>query len=198
MGRRAAESGEVEEAKRLLKEGQILHQALNNPYGLIAASVGLSSVARQEGDFEQARAHLKESRRLNHGVRIKPLTVSILFESGRLALAEGDYAQGHTYLRQALASYNELGDKLSLAAIFEVLVELVWRQGDASLALQFAGVAAKLHTTLGTVPMPVDRANLDRILATTRRRLGDEQADQAWAEGEALPLDEAITMARQR
>jgi hypothetical protein len=63
-----------------------------------------------------------------------------------------------------------------------------------SLALLF-GTAAALRGAMGAPLPPADRAKHQRQVASTRAALGEEVVAAAWAEGRALPLEEAVASA---
>jgi hypothetical protein len=52
-----------------------------------------------------------------------------------------------------------------------------------------------LRSTIGTPLPPSARATYDRAVAAVREALGADAFAAAWAEGQALPLEEAIAEA---
>ena len=60
-----------------------------------------------------------------------------------------------------------------------------------------AGAAAQLHETIGSGPSLVEDRTLDPYLNTARQALG-EVAEQVFAEGRAMPLEQAIAYALER
>jgi len=50
-----------------------------------------------------------------------------------------------------------------------------------------------LRAATGTSVPPVDRAAIDAAIGRARAAMGDEAFAQAWAEGEAMPLERVIT-----
>jgi DNA-binding NarL/FixJ family response regulator len=68
---------------------------------------------------------------------------------------------------------------------------------DFMRAARLLGAAAALLGVTGGFLEPVDRADYDTYVAAARARLGDQAFASAWAEGQALAMDEAIAYALQ-
>ncbi|MGH2614035.1 MAG: hypothetical protein ACRDJC_02250, partial [Thermomicrobiales bacterium] len=67
--------------------------------------------------------------------------------------------------------------------------------GEPARAARLFGAAAALRTQLGASLPANDRAFQQRYIGEASERLGDDAFTQAWDEGEAMPLDEAIAYA---
>ena len=64
--------------------------------------------------------------------------------------------------------------------------------GQARRALRLGAAAAALGETTGRTLRPADRAALDGGLAPARQALPAAAQAAAWAEGQTLPLEEAV------
>ena len=60
---------------------------------------------------------------------------------------------------------------------------------------RLAGVATALRRSLGSALPPVDREGHERYLAAARAHLDEAAWEAAWAEGRAMPLEQAIAYA---
>jgi hypothetical protein len=63
--------------------------------------------------------------------------------------------------------------------------------------VQLCGAAAALREALGAPLAPNRREEWERELGAARAALGEAAFAAAWAEGQALPLEDAITLALQ-
>jgi DNA-binding CsgD family transcriptional regulator len=81
-----------------------------------------------------------------------------------------------------------------LAGLAGPVAELGGAAGEAPAARLLGAAAALLEATSGFLE-PVDRADFDVNVATTRVRLGEQAFAAAWAEGHAMTMDEAIAYA---
>jgi hypothetical protein len=81
--------------------------------------------------------------------------------------------------------------------VIEGLGSLEAADGSPERAVRLFGAAAALRETLGTPLSPARRPEQDRQLATLSRVLGDAAFTTAWAAGQAMPLDQAISLALQ-
>jgi hypothetical protein len=79
--------------------------------------------------------------------------------------------------------------------VLERFVALAAAQGQPERALRLAGAASALRATCGAPLPPAGQAHLDARLAGPRRVLGEEAAGAAWAAGQAMALQQAISSA---
>lgn len=66
---------------------------------------------------------------------------------------------------------------------------------NAQRAARLFGAAAALRERAGAAAAARDRAKFERDVAAVRATLGPPAFDAAWAEGRAMPLDQAIAYA---
>ena len=91
-----------------------------------------------------------------------------------------------------LAVRSELGDKQGVAICLEGLAAVAGARGQPARAAQLYGAAAALRERIGAPLPPGDRLGYDRHLATARACLDEGAWAAAWAEGQAMPLEEAV------
>jgi hypothetical protein len=68
-------------------------------------------------------------------------------------------------------------------------------QAQPERAAHLFGAAEGLRAAMGAPLPPADRTEHDRSVAAVRSALGEEAFAAAWAEGRALTLEAAITLA---
>ena len=67
--------------------------------------------------------------------------------------------------------------------------------GQPERAVRLFGAAAALLDTLKASLAPADRNDYERTVATLRAQLGTQRFTAAWADGQALTLEQAIAYA---
>jgi hypothetical protein len=69
---------------------------------------------------------------------------------------------------------------------------VVWTQGKAEWAVRLLAAAAGLREELSSSLHPLERPAIDRTVEALRLVLDEATFDQAWADGQALPLELVI------
>jgi non-specific serine/threonine protein kinase len=89
----------------------------------------------------------------------------------------------------------DIGARDLIAHAFECLAWVAAADQQPWRAARLAGAAEGLRQALGGVLWPEQRARHAEAVRVARAVLGQESFATAWAEGRALPLDEAIAFA---
>ena len=110
-------------------------------------------------------------------------------------LDEGDYGSARPLLEESLSLNRELGDQTAIAYLLEDYAGLAAFEALPERALRLAGFAAALRETIGAPLPPAEQARVDRMLIPARQALDPDLAAAVWAEGRAMPLDEAVEYA---
>jgi len=77
----------------------------------------------------------------------------------------------------------------------EGVAGLAAAQGDARRAARLYGAAEALREVIRTPLAPFDRTEYDRYVAVARAQLDEAAFSAVWAEGRAMPLEQAIAEA---
>ncbi|HEX5505900.1 MAG TPA: protein kinase, partial [Thermomicrobiales bacterium] len=191
----AHHQGDLARARALLEEALALFEARGDTFGRALILTNLGLVARSEGNIAEAVALQERSLALSRELGERWGWGMALTRLGMATLLQGDAARARTFLREALTLYRELGDPRATAECLEGLAGVAGAQGSPARAARLFGAAAALRADLG-VPMPsFIRRYYEHFLAAARAHADEAAFAAAWAEGEALPLAEAITYA---
>ena len=68
-------------------------------------------------------------------------------------------------------------------------------QGQAEKAVRMFGAAALLRSSIGSVIDPVDQARYKKNLDSLRTKLGRQRFKEAWDEGHAMTIEQAVAYA---
>lgn len=113
----------------------------------------------------------------------------------RIAIARGAPAHAQRDAYEALANISKVQAYLGVPDTLECLA-IAATETSATHAARLFGAAEAIRQTSGENRYPHYEAAYQAALASTRDTLGTDNFDNAWHEGAALSLDEAITYAQ--
>jgi hypothetical protein len=87
----------------------------------------------------------------------------------------------------------EIGDKLGAPDDLEGLACVAAARGEAERAAKLFGASEALPEAMGAPLEPGDRALQEPYLAAARSQLDEAAWQEAWAQGQAMTLEEAIS-----
>jgi tetratricopeptide (TPR) repeat protein len=196
LGNPAHPSADFAQAKELLEESLSLFRGMEDLQGISGATAKLGRLAYLQGDYGQAEALYMESLNLARRVGEKEVICSALIHLGRTLHRRGDVTQALSHYREALRSATEMGARNLIAYSLECIAAGVAALGDAGQATQLLGAAERLRETIGIVLATGEAAEHEYVVQVMRASLGEEEFAAAWAEGQAMPLEQAATLAR--
>jgi hypothetical protein len=98
-------------------------------------------------------------------------------------------------LAESLPRANSMSARIIVLLALEGAAGLAAARGDDALAIRLWAAAAADRETSGFANMPADQRLVDARMAEARDRLQPEAVAEAWAEGHALTLDDAVDAA---
>jgi DNA-binding CsgD family transcriptional regulator len=96
----------------------------------------------------------------------------------------------------ALATTIAFETWINVPGILECLARLAVDGGSRRAAARLLGAAEAIRRRFGLVRFQIHQAGYDATVAALRDTLGEDDFDEAWAEGAALSLQEAVAYAR--
>jgi tetratricopeptide (TPR) repeat protein len=199
LGSVAHARGDDAQATVRYEESLALYRALGDRRGMAYALGLLGNAAHAQGDDARATIWYEESLILLRAIGDK---VGIAATLGGLAVGaetRGDYARATALLAESLALSQELGDKGGMAAGLEDMARVVIASGTTAhileRAIQLCGAASALRAAIGAPLSVPGRAEQERTVGALRTALGKAAYEAAWAEGQAISLEQAIAYA---
>ena len=98
----------------------------------------------------------------------------------------------HAAYREALEMFASLGHRRGIARALEGCSVLALAQGDASRALKLAAAAAHLRRLISAFLPRAEQLKLDQMLQPAWESLNELEGKDAWAQGSAMSLGQAI------
>jgi predicted ATPase/DNA-binding SARP family transcriptional activator len=153
----------------------------------------LALVACEEGAYDRAEA-------LCAGVPDNffwgSYSLGLAFSAwARVALRRGDPARAVDLGREAVAHMRRHQCRPNTVEAIEPLTWALAAHGQAGKAARLLAYAARERAEMGMVLPPIDQPYHERAVDAVRAALGERAFAAAWAEGEALDLDEVIAPA---
>jgi predicted ATPase/DNA-binding SARP family transcriptional activator/DNA-binding CsgD family transcriptional regulator len=184
-----------ERAKECFEEGIDLCRRLG--YGLRLADLlnSLGYVFLLEGDFERGATLSEEAAVLYRERGYKGGLQWGLNNVGWASLLQGDHRRAEASFEECLTLCLELGDSLTPPKSLEGLACIFGAEGQTERAARLFGAAAALREAVGSEHMPEEDARSEPYLAAARARLDETSWEEAWTEGGAMSMDQAIEFA---
>jgi predicted ATPase len=196
LGELARVQGDDEKAEKEFQVGLALAQELGDKKEIANLLDRLSLLARRQDSFATAFALSNESIAMQRDLgNLLDLSHS-LQSRGELALAQADFCAASTDLQESLRLKAQLGERKGLVALFKVLASLAMAEGGrAGYAARLLAAAERLRLAIGVAIPPCERDVDDARANAIRVALGQDAFTAAWAEGQAMELEEAIAYA---
>ncbi len=191
------DQGDLTEAIALWEECLTLSRAANDP-GEVARALGnIGEAYYHLGDLARALSCLEEAHLLARQAGRTDFEAFILGNLGNVVRRQGDMARAKTIHRQALTLKRALGARRQIAIALEDIASVAAADGHGERAARLLGAASALRIMIGTPQAAPERIATEQTVAVVRVALGEEAWAVAWAAGQDLPLEEAITDALQ-
>jgi tetratricopeptide (TPR) repeat protein len=174
-----------------------LGRALDDGLLLGAAFRILGLVSLQRGRPEDAVSFYEESLALAK-TRGEPRSIGMaLGNLGFSALDQGDSRRAAAYFTDAMRWTRELADPFMFAQLFWAFEYIASIQERYQRAARLLAVAEGSRERIGYQRTPLRRVQYARSVAATRAALGEDAFAAAWAEGQAMAVEQAIEYALQ-
>ncbi len=153
------------------------------------------ALARYRGDLRLATALHEESLALMLETGDTAMVSYMVRPLAKVMLQQGDYQRAAELFRESLRLSHETGFRWVTVECLVGLAGVSTADGNYDRAARLFGAAAALREAIGDRLAPQEQADYDRRLAFTRKGLGDASFAAAWAEGQAMTLEQAIEYA---
>ena len=149
-------------------------------------------------DVERAVAFAEEARALSEELGNKRGIAGCLEILADAALKQGDHARAERLFEESLRLAHELKDKLFIAQSLEGLAESAEAKAEDARAARLWGAAEALRESIRIFLSPLERTYVEPRLTAARSRLGEATWEEAFTEGSAMTLEEAVSCALEK
>lgn len=177
------------------EESLRLNRACQDTEGTANALRGLAQVINTQGDPQYARQLAEEAldlhTTLNHQLGLG-LVHSVL---GAIARNQGDYAEALQQYKRCLTLWINRENAVNSAFVFDDIAQTLSRLGDPTQVVKLMSAAAAIREGAKVKLTAYEQANREDISTLCCAALSPERFTSAWAEGQALTLEQAINLA---
>jgi hypothetical protein len=150
-------------------------------------------VALSQGDVARATQLIEDSLPLFQRQGDTQGMAWALHTLGEAARDQGDHERAAVRYVASLKLFRERRVHVGIARSLEDLAMIAEAQGQPARAVRLCGAAEALCEVIGSpIPAP-ERPIYERTIAAVHARLGEATFAAAWADGRAIPLEQAIS-----
>jgi non-specific serine/threonine protein kinase len=186
--------GELGRAATLARRARAIFADVGDREGRVWSSLNLGAVAYHAGDLDAAARAFEEAFHDSVAVRFQEGIAWSLNMQGLCSLARREHTRAAAQLRASLNLHRKIGDLWRSASVLEALAALSVEQGAAERAALILGSAAAVRRRIAAPVPACERGLLEAAMDRLRGLLGPA-LDARLAQGEVLPLDEALATA---
>lgn len=195
LGWLSMRSGKLEEAQGWLERGLTVCRQSGELRHIASALSGVGELAIRTRRLEEAKRALEESLKISRATGEKWSIAINLGSQGWIALLQQDYGRMVEAFRESLTIRMDTGDRGGIAWCLEKLGEAAALQSKLREAASTFGAAAALRAPTNSAMDAADRPGYDRLLAELRTKLGEAAFEEAWNDGQGMPLQQAVGLA---
>lgn len=188
-------NGDIELAEKHLEEATRLWEGNKSANIWENPRIARSLIALLRGDHAEARTLLQQalSAIQETGNRMGYLWVRV--RQGHVEVHAGNYAEAQAILLEAARAFQK--DGYTIGAIFglEGIAALYAETGRHEQAAQLIGMADTIREQIGDMRPLLEQVDVDKIIDTCLIRMGEAVFSDAYDQGTAMTLEEAVRLA---
>jgi predicted ATPase/class 3 adenylate cyclase/Tfp pilus assembly protein PilF len=194
LGMIALDQGDLAAASALHGQSLALAREVGNRNGVARSLGNLGIIERTKGDYAAARRLFEEGLAILRELGDREGVGIMLHSLADAALQEGDWTAAGRYFTDSLTILRELEHRLRLVFSLDGVAALAAKSGDPACGARLWGAAQRLCEEIGAPAF--DAADFAAGIAAARAALDDVTAwGEAWQDGRALELEQAIDLA---
>jgi len=191
----AVDEGQHRQTIALLEEAMPFLRQGRGPPSMPRLLNMLGDIARQAGDSNRAREYYDEALILAQEVGNMHERAWACSNLGYVAYHQHELAYAANWFRTSLALFQAQDDRQGVASCLAGLAATMHTEGWSALAVRLLAATHALLAAGEPRVVPVDSTEYGRTLVIVRAQLDGATFAAAWAEGQAMRLEQAITEA---
>jgi tetratricopeptide (TPR) repeat protein len=185
--------GEFERAQALLEESLALRREMGERGAIGYLLRCLSDMASSLGDYARARALLEDSLTFARERGLTNELAAVLRSQAAVARRQGEMKEARSFLQESLLLLQTSRPSPDAVAVsLEELAMLDHGEKRLGRAAGFFAAAAKIRQEFSSPASLLKRQEFEQCVEDVRASLGEAAFALAWAEGQAMPLEQAI------
>jgi predicted ATPase len=195
LGAAWRQQGDLERATQLLEEALTMFREKGDQSLIASVLTHLGFTFLFQGDLDRATATSEEAATMFREQKHTSYLADALNNLGWVALLRGDSERARALYAESMRSHREVGFKVDAPENLLGLACVAAAQGESERAARLFGASEALPEAMGAPLEPGERALQEPYLAAARSQLDETSWQEAWAEGRAMTLEEAIAYA---
>jgi tetratricopeptide (TPR) repeat protein len=189
--------GDIPIARAKFEESLSCFRELNEPWGLSVALNGLGRIAGRQGDYDNARPYLEEALSLSRALGDLWSSAASLYLLGEVLFRQKDMEPAKDSFAESLKLNQTVGDKLMIGFALHHVGRIASHHGNTKRAICLFGAAKSLRGDMSdtTSWSLTNHVECEQDIAELRANVEKTSFEQAWKEGQAMSVDEAIDFA---
>ncbi len=185
-------------AKQYADEGAVLVQESGDRWAMTMSLIGMAVGAIYRGDLAEARARFEPLGPMFVELGDRHRANMVKSELAHLDRHEGHFEKAEAAYRETILQWKRLGHRAAIAHQLECFATIALARQQYARAARLYGAAAALREKIGIAMTQPEKVEYDGQVADLRTKLDERTLAAAWAEGQALSMDQAIQLARER
>jgi predicted ATPase/DNA-binding CsgD family transcriptional regulator len=172
------------------EESLTIARELGDKFSIAIGLYSLGELAKERGEYGQACCCFEESRAIWQELGAKWDVAMSLAMQGVAVRLQGDRVRARALFKASLELWRELGSRRAHGVVdcLKELARLYAMDKELEHAARLFGAAEALRELIGTPPLIDD-------IAALRIQMGAEAFPEVWADGRAMPPEQAIEYA---
>jgi predicted ATPase/class 3 adenylate cyclase/Tfp pilus assembly protein PilF len=195
LGVRYSLGGDIGRAREFLEEALTLSRKAGDPWSIAGILAHLGDAFLRQGDLKRATASSEEAVAMLRELKNRDYLADALDNLGWVALLQGNPERAKAVYAEGLGLRREVGSDLLIPNTLQALASTAAALGEAERAARLFG-AVEMLNELSSVDEDIASDELvGPYFATARSQLDETSWQEAWAEGRAMTLEEAVSYA---
>jgi predicted ATPase len=195
LGHAALDEGDSAAAQQFFGESRRRFRELGDEHYTLLATYNLAVIIEDLGDLEGARALHEEVLLRARAQSDERMVAFSLDQLASYARDEGKVEDALSMLAESLRIRRDLGDHVAIAENLGRVASTLAVAGRAGRAARLLSSSEALREQIGSASVPSVAKMNERTLTEIRTQVDDATLAEAWEQGRALTIDEAVELA---
>lgn len=184
--------GDLEDARQALEDAVDVNRRVNNK-ALRGEFTGLAGrLAAITGDYARARVLIQEAEKTAEELGNRMSYLWLRTHLGYVAIVEGNLPEARNLFAETISSFQNDKSEIGVAFALEGMAGLFIALEKPERAVRLIGRADEIRVQVDDPRPKIEQADLDKVIAACRARLGPSGFSKAYEKGRRMSLEEAV------
>jgi non-specific serine/threonine protein kinase len=185
-------------AASLAEQSLSLKRNVQDPWGIAGSLACLADAVYVQGDVTRASTLLEEAVAINREMGNLWGLGRRLARLGQVTQAQNNLERALALVQEGLATCRAAGDYWGITKALVGLAGVVIQRGEPERAARLLGAVETRLNAIGATLELVDQLEYKNNVAAAHTALTAEQFAEAWVQGQAMSLEDAINYAQEK